>query len=172
MGKIKFNPHPDKKKEDTRYNLNDDTPKVEGVEEKVDNLFRNSEELEKFKKLDDSNPLEKAKKFLTVKNNPPKPGYMKVELFEDGKGGVVSKSDKNEFRENPFFVVDPYMLFQGNIAGSPINAVSNLLEMTKEVVRKEKVFNKEDRVKEFPWGWIIILLSFVPGIVLLLFWLL
>ena len=171
---IRFNPNPKKKK---RYDLDEDEIKpiekkqeIQTIRNKIDNLLN-------FQKLDESNPLERAKKFNTVRNNPPKPGVMQVEMRKDIEGDVysISKQDgkKIVFKEGPFFKIDPNMLFRANIAASPINSVSNLLELKglKEKEGKKILHRVDDRQKEFPWGWVIIGLSLIPGIILFVFWL-
>jgi hypothetical protein len=142
--------------------------KTKSVEEQVDEVLG-------FKKLDESNPLERAEKFEMVKANPVKKDYMKIELREsaspDGSMKIVSKSEAGAYPENPFFTIDLNTLITGHINACPSNVVPMLIEQAKQMVRKEKVFRHEKRDKEFPWGWVIIGLSFVPAIILLIFWL-
>jgi len=154
-----------------KYGLDED---IDDSEEQEEDVTSKVDRVLEFKRLDESNPLERFKKFTMIKENPPNPDFMKVEVFEgrdaDGTPIVKSVSSQGTYEEDPFLIINPYMLFQGNIAASPINSVSTILELLKGVVREEKIFKREKREKEFPWGWLIIGLSLIPGILLLLFW--
>jgi len=128
----------------------------------------------KVRRLDESNPHEQAKKFRMVKQNPPHPDFMKVELHngqdEQGRPGLYSRhvtldSGKEAWVEHdPFFVFSPYIGFQANIAKAPMNAMDVLLDETELVaIEEKKAFKPEKRKDENNWSWILFVIMCVVG---------
>jgi len=134
--------------------------------------------LEEIRRLDKLNPMEQASKYKAIKDNPPKPGYMKVELFEE-KGPneepvIVSKSGNDgkekKFKHSPFFAVDLNTLIQANIAAVPSNVVPQLIDQAQRLaVEKKLTFKPEKRMKEFNYWWIVFILCIVAPIIPLIF---
>jgi len=125
--------------------------------------------------LEESNPLEQAKKFDIVKENPPEPGFMKVDLVKtDEDPPQVFSISKNEegiekrIKEDVFFTVDLYSAVQANIAKCPSNVVPMLIDQAQQLVMNEKKeFRPEKRGSEFNYWWIILGLMMIPGIILI-----
>lgn len=118
-----------------------------------------------LRKLDENNPLEQAMKFNEVKQNPPEPDFMKIEVFhekdEQGNDVVVSRSEqldgeKKEFHHQPILEFSPYIGFMANIAKCPMNVGPMLLDQSQNVVYEEKkAFKPEKPHSEFNWWWLV-----------------
>jgi hypothetical protein len=112
-----------------------------------------------IRKLDQTNPMEQARKFDMVRQNPPEPGFMKVTLEKktDEKGlpyvESVSTNDKGiekRIREDPFFTIDLYSAVQANIAKCPSNVGPMLLDQQAQLIMNEKKeFKPEKRKNDF-----------------------
>jgi len=161
-----------KQKDDLSFNGSfDDTEEKGDHERAVDTL----DDLLGMKKLDENNPLERSEKFNMVRKHPVKPGYMEVKGYEvknkDGDSVVVtvSKRENGSFKiveHDPFMVVDPYMLFAGNIAQCPMNVVPMLIDQAEQQVelRKDTFIKKKEKRGEFNWWWIVFLILILVGI--------
>jgi len=145
----------------------------EDVNDKVDKLIDT-------KQLDESNPLERAKKFEEVKRFPPEPGYMKVELYEGEQNGepvVVSKSkgpdgtgDELVYVHDPFMTIDLKTAIDADVAAVPSNTVPMLIDQSVQLAMNEKkTFKPEKRKEEFNWWWLVFGLLCLPGVLLLLY---
>ena len=129
-----------------------------------------------MRKLDEDNPLEQAKKFDIVKNNPPKPEFMKVDLVktheDPPKIYSISKNEdgkEKRIQESPFFTIDLYSAIQANIAKCPSNVVPMLIDQAQQLVMNEKKeFRPEKRTSEFNWWWIVLGLMMLPGVILII----
>ena len=129
-----------------------------------------------MRKLDEDNPMEQAKKFDIVKDNPPKPGFMKVDLVKTDEDPPkifsVSKDENGKekrIQEDVFFTVDLYSAIQANIAKCPSNVVPMLIDQAQQLVMNEKKeFRPEKRTSEFNWWWIVLGLMMIPGIILVI----
>lgn len=129
-----------------------------------------------IRKLDEDNPLEQAKKFDRVKENPPKPGYMKVDVVKTDEDppqlysiSTDKKGKEKRIRESPFFTIDLYSAVQANIAKCPSNVVPMLIDQAQQLVMNEKKeFKPEKRTSEFNWWWIVLALMMLPGIILII----
>jgi hypothetical protein len=136
----------------------------------IEDIKKHMEELNEIKQLDEQNPLEQAIKYKAVKQNPPEPGYMKVECFEekdaDGKPIIKSVSEKGTQYHNPFFVVDLNKALMADITACPSSVGPMLIDMAQKLVElKKKAFKSEVRKGEFNWWWIVLALLLIPGII-------
>ena len=141
---------------------------------KVDSIIE-PDSTEDIKHLDESNPMERAIKFDKVKRDPPGPGYMKVELFEekDENGNrVFSKDTKGtEIKHDPMFTVDLKTSIDADINGCPSNVMPMLIdERVQLAMNEKKEFKPEKRRDEFNYWWIVMGLLMVPGIILIILW--
>lgn len=150
-----------------KYDLSKEPEKT--TEEKIDEVLNT-------KNLDENNPLERAKKFVEVKKNPPKPDYMKIEVFEGDDNGepiVVSKStDKDDtevlIEHDPFFTIDLKTLIDADVAACPSNVVPMLIDQAVQLAMNEKItFKPKKRKDEFNWWWVVMGLLMLPGIFLI-----
>jgi len=128
------------------------------------------------RKLDEDNPMEQAQKFDRVKNNPPEPGYMKVELVktDEDPPNIFSVSKQQDgttkrIKEDPFYTIDLYGAVMANIAKCPSNVVPMLIDQAQQLVMNEKKeFKPEKRTSEFNWWWIVLALMMLPGVILII----
>jgi len=140
---------------------------------KIDNIIKRNEDRLRLKRLDEANPHEQAEKFRMIKQNPPNPDFMKVEVYkgtdETGTERVFSKSTGFDGRpqwleHDPFFVFSPYIGFMSNINKAPLNVVPMLLDEAMNVVAEEKkAFKPEKRKDESNWSWVLFLLLCIGG---------
>jgi len=153
-----------------KYDLGSD--KEKSIEDKVDKFLDT-------KKLDESNPLERAKKFSKVKENPPAKEYMKVDLIkeiEDGKEVIYSrskgpdgKSEEKKSKENIFYTIDLNTLILADIAACPSNTIPMLIDQAVQLAMNErKAFKVEKRKEGFNYWWIVLGLLMLPGIILVI----
>jgi len=158
--------------EEKKYKLSEESEHDKATK-KLDEITK----IPDTKKWDESNPLERAKKFQQVKANPPEPGYMKVEVFKEtdsnGNPIVVSKStdDKRtvkEVKHNPIFTIDLNTLITADVAACPSNVVPMLIDQAVQLAMNEKkTFKPEKRKEMFNWWWIVMALLMIPGIILI-----
>jgi len=129
-----------------------------------------------LRRLDENNPHEQARKFRMLKQNPPNPDFMKVDLHrgKDGNGNdklysrhVTLDDGRSVWIEHdPFFVFSPYVGFMANIAKAPMNAMDVLFDETELVAIEEKnAFKPEKRKDENKWGWIMFVVICILGAV-------
>lgn len=117
-----------------------------------------AEELDRIRDLDEKNPLEQAMKFNAVKKNPPKKGFMEVQL--------VSKSKDGEYAEDPYYIIDLNTAIMANVAACPSNVIPMLIDQAQRLaVDKMKTFKPEKRGNEFNWWWIVLAIILIPGII-------
>lgn len=146
----------------------DKTSTHKDIAEKVDKLD--------FRQLDENNPLEQAQKFDKIKENPPEPGFMRVDVIKTDDDPPqlfsISKDDaghEKRIREELVFTVDLYSAVQANIAKCPSNVVPMLIDQAQQLVMNEKKeYKPEKRANEFNWWWVILGLMMIPGIILLI----
>lgn len=151
--------------EEKKYKLSD--------ESNHDTAIKKLDETPDTKKWDESNPLERAKKFQEVKANPPKPGYMEVKVFEgtddNGNPIVISKSKDKEIKHDPFFTIDLNTLITADVAACPSNVVPMLIDQAVQLVMNEKkTFKPEKRKEMFNYWWVVMALLMIPGIILII----
>lgn len=148
-----------------------------GISEKKDSINKKVDQVLDTKKLDESNPLERAKKFAEVKKNPPKPDYMKVKVYggeEKGEPVVYSKSkDENDkekiLKHDPFFTIDLNTLIMSDIAACPSNVVPMLIDQAVTLAINEGKAFKPDKQKEpFNWWWLVMGLLMIPSVILVI----
>lgn len=145
-------------------------PEEEPKDDDMGDMEKHMQELQEIKQLDEQNPLEQAIKYKAVKQNPPEPDYMKVECFEgkdaDGKPIVKSVSEKKEYSESPFFVIDLNKALLADITACPSSVGPMLIDMSQKLVElKKKAFKSEVRKSEFNWWWIVLMILLIPGII-------
>lgn len=129
-----------------------------------------------FRKLDENNPFEQAQKFDAIKENPPEPGFMKVDIVQTDTDPPelfsISKDEtgkEKRIKEDIIYTVDLYSAIQANIAKCPSNVVPMLIDQAQQLVMNEKKeYKPEKRTNEFNWWWVIIALMMLPGIILLI----
>jgi len=153
----------------------DDIEKVIDRKSALDDIRRHVEkESQRVRRLDENNPHEQAKKFRMVKENPPDPDFMKVDLHhgenQQGEHRLYSRHIKlNDGRESwvehdPFFSFSPYIGFMANIAKAPMNAMDVLFDETELVaVETKNAFKPEKRKDENNWTWILFVIFCVLG---------
>lgn len=157
-------------KDDISFNGSFDEEKTEDVHDIA------VKKLDEMRKLDENNPLERAEKYDMVKKHPVRPGYMAVKCYEvrdkDGEPFVVSvsKQDDGSFKTveiQPFMVVDPYMLYAGNIAQCPMNVVPMLIDQAEQQVelRKDTFIKRKEKRGEFNWWWIVFIFLIIMGVI-------
>jgi len=139
----------------------------------VDELIRKSE------KLDETNPLERSKKFKLLKQNIPDPGIMKVDCYEvKDEYGVpkvisISKDFNGKIQKipiDPFFTVDLNALLQADITSCPSSVMPMMIDEHVQIALAENKDWKPEKVKkEFNWWWLLFFLLPVPAILLWLF---
>ena len=126
------------------------------------------------RRLDENNPHEQAKKFRKVKENPPDPDFMKVDLHQgENQKGIprlysrhIGLDDGREawVEHDPFFTFSPYIGFMANIAKAPMNAMDVLFDETELVaVETKNAFKPEKRKDENNWTWILFVIFCVLG---------
>lgn len=135
--------------------------------------YKANDPIEDIHKLDESNPHELAKKFETIKKNPPDPNFMKVDVFhgvdKNGKDKIYSKSidfngDIKWLEDDPMYCFSPYIGFKADIAQSGMHVVPMLLdEMANVVAEEKKAFKPEKRKDEKQWQWILFIVLAVVG---------
>jgi len=124
--------------------------------------------------------MEQAKKFDIVRENPPKPGFMKVDLVEKKDDNDIpyvesvsidQDGKEKRIREDPFFTIDLYSAVQANIAKCPSNVGPMLLDQQAQLVMNEKKeFKPEKRKSEIDLLTIgLIAMSLVGVLILVLY---
>ena len=134
--------------------------------------------LDNLRKLDEDNPMERAIKFDAVKHNPPKPGYMKVDVFEgedeNGERVAISRSKNEEgeyvyIEHDPIATVDLNTTIRSDVAACPSHVMPQLIDEHVQIALDEKKEHKpEKRKDEFNWWWIVFFLLMTPGILLVI----
>jgi len=170
-----------------KYDINhdkiDDSLKKNNSGKSIEDMESFIDNLDKVKELDEQNPLEQAIKFRAVKQNPPVPGYMKVDMYKgkDAKGRPIVKSVsehddgngkivKHEFDEDPFYTVDLNKAIMADVAACPSNVGPMLLDMAQKFVELKKgAFKQDKRRSEFSWWWIVLAVLLIPGILTVVF---
>jgi len=156
----------------SKYSIDKDKPLDYSKDELMDDI---KDHLDSIRKLDENNPHEQAKKFNEVKQNPPDPDFMKIELFkerdEQGQDVVVSESKQfdgtvKRLRHPPIMEFSPYVGFMANIAKCPMNVGDMLIDQAMNMVYEEKkAFKPEKRQNEFNYWWIVfIALLAIPAV--------
>jgi len=160
MAKFSFHSSRPKKKEEEEPDIDEKLPKWDAVD--------------KIRKLDENNPMERAIKFDNVRKNPPQRDYMKVDLYE--KNGELSSvshgfdgtSPVKVLDEDRFFSVDLNTCIMADVAACPSNIISMLIDQWVNVaINEKKTFKPEKRKDEFNWWWLVLGLCMVPGIVVM-----
>jgi len=150
-----------------------DKDKHDEMTSKIDSLVKPNS-IDDIKHLDESNPMERAIKFDKVKRDPPSPGYMKVELFEEedknGNRIVISKdTEGTEIKHDPIFTVDLKTSIDADITGCPSNVMPMLIDEAVQLAMNEKKeFKPEKRRDEFNYWWLVMGLLMLPGIILVI----
>lgn len=152
-------------------NFSEDDDKHDRIVHILDEKYN----IDTLKKLDEKNPMEQAIKYDAVKSNPPRKGFMKVDVFEstdnDGNPIAVSKSKgfdgkEQEVKHYPIMSVDLNTLIAADIAACPSNVMPMLLdEYQLLAVNEKRKFKPEKRKDEFNWWWIVFFLLMIPGII-------
>ncbi len=168
---------------DKRYDFTrTDKDEIKDIEKKVDEKFeskKTSDKIIDIKKLDEDNPMERAIKFDYVKRNPPKPGFMEVEVHEakddEGNRFVVSESEQEETKirmvHDPFRVVDLNTSIMADVTRCPSHVMPQLIDEYVEInMTEKKEFKPEKPKEEFRYWWLLILILMLPGVILLILW--
>jgi len=160
-----------------RYDLSEDADKKES---EYDEKSKDIDKFIEIKQLDEENPMERARKYDMVKQDPPKEGFMQVDMHVgevvndegDTEQFVVSKSTNENDKEivlvhEPFRVVDLNTTIRADIARCPSHVGPMLIEKYVQVNMAEKEkFKPEKRKDEFKWIWVVLGLMMLPGIIL------
>lgn len=164
--------------------MSDDKYDLSGVGKKPDASSVDVHEevvkkLDSLRKLDEDNPMERAIKFDAVKHNPPKPGYMKVDVFEgrdEDEDRIAISRSKNEAGEyvyiehDPIFTIDLNTAIAADVAACPSHVMPQLIdEYVQLAMEEKKEYKPEKRKDEFNWWWIVFFLLMTPGILLVIF---
>ena len=158
----------------SKYSMSDDGNTDDNDVDDVHN--RAVKNLDKIRRLDENNPMERAIKFDKVKKNPPAPGFMKVDCYEgetkDNETCIVSESrDKNggllkRLFHPSIFSIDLNTLITADVAACPSNIMPMLIDKHVHVALVEKKARQPDKVeKHFNWWWIVFFLLMIPGII-------
>jgi hypothetical protein len=164
-----------KEKQKPKYDIDEDKKtSEEDVDDKVDKLLG-------LKQLDEDNPMERAIIYDYIKRNPPKPEYMKVSTGEvetdNGNTFVVSHSKTEDVEKymvhEPIRVVDLNTSILADISRCPSHVIPQLIDEYVKINVEEKNEFKPEKRKDIPkWGWVILLILFVPALIIVIFFLL
>lgn len=162
--------------ERNKYSSQNETEEENKYSKLVDEKIQEWKPIDKIRKLDENNPVERSIKFDNVKKHPAKKGYMKVDLVKDKDDNIWSVSHgpkgdgpEKRFKEDLFFTVDLNTAILADIAACPSNVVPMLIDQAMQLVMNEKKeFKPEKRSNEFNWWWIVFGLCMLPGIIIVI----
>ena len=155
-----------------KYSFNEKIPPQK--QDPHDRAKKHLDSIDEIKKLDENNPLERAEKFKKVKQNPPQPGYMKVDFYEttneNGEPTIMTKGGGKTFTHDPFFSIDLNTLIEADVAAVPSNVVPMLIDQNVQLALDERsLFRREDKQKDqFKYWWILLLILLLPGLILMI----
>lgn len=150
----------------SKYNMSSDKDKDEGK----DTHGRAVKKLDELRKLDENNPMERAIKFDMVKKYPPKPGFMKVDVFDgvdsDGNRIAISQSSEKTLFHDPIMSIDLNTSIGADVAACPSNVMPMLIDEYVQIAMEEKKDYKPEKPEtQFNWWWIVFFLLMIPGII-------